>query len=641
MRLNLLAMLVILLLFLLPEEVLADGLTLTFDAHSTGGDKNSMTTYSYMKEPRIEESGHIRGLKSGSFNYFENGEEIVFAENLALDYGNATNISNSSLSHSLNLSFKGDLGISEMYGTGLFPNNRGLSAWKKIRYEKSNYLKTKDGKKIRDFRANEIWVDANVDMYTQDDGSEYSFTYGAGAKDAVIATWDSAGWSNRTGSRRLDLEHDTLMTGNFELNNVLQERMAPASDLHGDWLPCCFNSTLPTLRQPGNQWPSQVVINVLREYPFQPQMKSNCTNETSCTNLSTKDGEICKEGFTECPEGGCPGFECIKTFNEEEYESVPESEIGKRLNGIQSIYGYSSPSIAPEIVVYQVSVTNIGKNPLSNVTLKGTLPGNAISNLSYVLASDSTPSEIAPEWDSTQKSFTYKIDSLNRNSRRIIYLATSMGDGTVQDDAKFSAIGYSNDGSAIEDEASWLPADEIAIDIGYENALEKLRPRLTQGETQQDTYVPEIQDVTVEVNDTNFIYIANISNKNQQNLPIEQVTLAVILPIDADPVLSYEVDGEQVNLTNVKDLRESHETSLSFEWSKIDANETKEIHISIPLNMGLFDRDMFELIVEYTREKSKFKPRYKAGDKDQIVENEEDTKNLLHEAEMQLNSTGS
>ena len=38
------------------------------------GKNATATTYSYLKEPRIEENGFARGLKSGSFNYLENGE---------------------------------------------------------------------------------------------------------------------------------------------------------------------------------------------------------------------------------------------------------------------------------------------------------------------------------------------------------------------------------------------------------------------------------------------------------------------------------------------------------------------------------------------------------------------------------------
>jgi len=37
------------------------------------GKNATATTYSYLNEPRIEENGFARGLKSGSFNYLENG----------------------------------------------------------------------------------------------------------------------------------------------------------------------------------------------------------------------------------------------------------------------------------------------------------------------------------------------------------------------------------------------------------------------------------------------------------------------------------------------------------------------------------------------------------------------------------------
>ena len=45
------------------------------------GKNATATTYSYLKEPRIEENGFARGIKSGSFNYLENGN-INLEENI-------------------------------------------------------------------------------------------------------------------------------------------------------------------------------------------------------------------------------------------------------------------------------------------------------------------------------------------------------------------------------------------------------------------------------------------------------------------------------------------------------------------------------------------------------------------------------
>jgi len=643
------------LLFLLQEEAFSGVMVLNFDAKATGGDGNSISTYSYLKEPRIQESSYTRGLKSGSFNYFENGEEIDFREILALDYGNGTKISNSTLSHYLNLSFKGDLGISEIYGSGLFPNNRGLSAWKKIRYEKSNYLKTKDGNKIRDFKADQIWVEANVDMYTHDDGSEYSFTYGAGAKDAVIATHDSAGWSNRTGSRRIDLEHETLMTGNFELNNVFQERMAPASDLFGDWLPCCYNSTIPSLRQPNNPWPSNVVINTLREYPFEPKIET-CSNKTNITifkeecgdwlqnnttkqwektcklNSSTIEQQTCKT----CKGGDCPGFECIKTFNEEIDEEVPESVIGEKLIGIQAIYSYDRPESAPDIVVYEVSVINIGKSPLSNLTLEGKLPNDAASNKSFTVDSTWKITDITPEWDSTLRSFTYKLDSMNRDQKRTIYLATSMKKEINPDDAEFSAIGYSSDGSVVvKDEASRVPDDGYTIPTAYRLALSNVDQK-----NEVDPFKPAIQDVHIPINGTHILYIAAIENDDPLNLPIEDVILKVELPNNTTPLLSYEFEEEMEAPQAIKQIK-SGESLLEFSLGSIYSKKTKEIHILIKNDTKVktdtdFDRYAVNITVEGKSRDKDFIVTSSEEGKDQYVVKNEEKIDLMKKAETKI-----
>jgi len=87
------------------------------------GKNATATTYSYLNEPRIEENGFARGLKSGSFNYLENGN-INLEENIEYYYVNGTNITNSTVNHDLTVKFEGDRGISEFFGRGYFANNR-------------------------------------------------------------------------------------------------------------------------------------------------------------------------------------------------------------------------------------------------------------------------------------------------------------------------------------------------------------------------------------------------------------------------------------------------------------------------------------------------------------------------------------
>ncbi len=618
----------ILLIFLISVEVVAGGLRLDFIAKSTGNDKdNSMSTYSYIKEPRIEETGHTRGLKSGSFNYFKDGSKIDFYETLMLDYGNATNISNSSLSHTLNLTFEGGLGISEMYGSGLYPNNRGLAAWKKIRYETSNYLKTKDGEKIRDFKANKFWVNSAANMYTRDDESVYSFDYQASAEDAVLETRDYAGWSNRTGSRRIDVEHSTMMTGDFDVTNIFQETMFPGPDVLGDWLPCCFNSTIPSLRQPENPWPSQVIISTLKEYPFQPKIackggfKEECgdwqQNETTkewektcklnpsaigqsttegfkeecgeweqnkitkewektCKlNPSAIEGQICKDGYKDCPESGCPGFECIKTFNDDQYDYAPEVEVfGKKINAIQAIYSYGKLPENDSILLYPVSVRNIGINTLNDVTLKGILTGDFKPICIYVNSSNG-PINLTQEieWDATRTSFIYNIGDLTRSAGRKIYLLAAITGNADPDEAKFSASGNTTEDLIVKDEASWLPIDPI--ELGYAHKAIKL-PDLWENVN------PIMLDKgQVQVNNTSWIFDLSITNENKSSL-LEDVNLVLNLSaLATTPELAYEVVDGRFNRL----IKPLNEKILELELQNVDPSKTNEIQIVISENI--------------------------------------------------------
>ena len=128
------------------------------------GKNATSTTYSYLKEPRTEETGYTRGLKSGSFNYLENGT-INLREEIGYDHGNGTIISNSTVDHSLTVEFEGERGISEFFGRGYFGNNRWISAWKKIRYEESPSMKINNTPMVPR-PSNSIRVDASVVMNT-------------------------------------------------------------------------------------------------------------------------------------------------------------------------------------------------------------------------------------------------------------------------------------------------------------------------------------------------------------------------------------------------------------------------------------------------------------------------------------------
>jgi hypothetical protein len=181
-----------------------------FDFQCKGTD-GTLTSYSYLREPRLTEDGYTRGLETGSFNYLENGKQIDFKEHISYNYGNGTKIANSTVRHKLNITFDGgELGrsISKFYGNGFFPNNRAISAFKEIRYEdlrkydnfsptniKRSY-KTSLGKS---YNASKINVDTDLSMNSAPSGW-YDLEYTAWVEDAVAETRDRSGWTNRTGS---------------------------------------------------------------------------------------------------------------------------------------------------------------------------------------------------------------------------------------------------------------------------------------------------------------------------------------------------------------------------------------------------------------------------------------------------------
>lgn len=249
-------------LFIMPSQSI---MQFTYECE---GKNATATTYSYLKEPRIEETGFARGLKSGSFNYLENGD-INLKENIDYYYGNGTNITNSTVKHALVVDFKGDRGISEFFGRGYFANNRWISAWKKIRYEESKNMKV-NGWSMVPRPSNSIKVDASVFMNSSENASStYIFDYYAEIGNGAIETDDAAGWTNRSGPRKYDWQYQTRTVGkDLKITNDLveSEGLITAGGPEGDWLPCCYSGTVPTITTRHDVdyvWPSDVVIATL------------------------------------------------------------------------------------------------------------------------------------------------------------------------------------------------------------------------------------------------------------------------------------------------------------------------------------------------------------------------------------------
>jgi hypothetical protein len=283
----------ILIFFLILSMLIIPGyseMRFRFEGH---GEESVMTTYTNLVESRIEETGMSRGLKAGSFNYLDasdTGGTIDVKENMNYFYGNRTiNNSGSWVSHTLALDFKGKRGISEYYARGFYNNNRYLSAWKKIRYEDTRSLKRPD---YPTYNSSAIHVKATSLMDTE--VGSYNMAYHASVMDGVIQTHDAAGWTNLTGARKVEWEHETLSRGKLlKVTNELSEYNLTTAAGGYDWLPCFYSGTIPTIE--GEDWPTQRMVKVLQADTLLPAFKMQrdyyfsspfCIIE-KCSNTST------------------------------------------------------------------------------------------------------------------------------------------------------------------------------------------------------------------------------------------------------------------------------------------------------------------------------------------------------------------
>jgi len=363
-----------------------------------------MTSYSYVKEPSLQESGYTRGLKTGSFNYLAEGK-INFNENITYSCGNGSAEGNSSVKHELDLEFNGTKGISEFYGKGFFKNNRAISAWKKIRYDDLTYNFSKStGKEYniinlssvyrrksdvssfayseegnpnnrddgsyklgRSYNSTEIKVDAIVTMDTtpRRRGGPYAFTYNASVKDGIIEAKDATGWTNKTGSRRIDMESDLLLRGNISIVNVLKDTsvLIPAAGSKGDWLPCCFDGTHPEIEVQSSGWPNEGTYATLKP---DKELPDGC-NETNNTE--------------------CKGYECVFTYQEGQVatniltDDEPEPEEQEPIEALtfaEHMYQVTGNNTVGgknvTYVTYLITVENLGDISVEDVFVNDTLP---------------------------------------------------------------------------------------------------------------------------------------------------------------------------------------------------------------------------------------------------------------------------
>lgn len=374
-------------------------------SYECDGTDATATTYSYLKEPRIAESDYSIGLKSGSFNYLENGNMSI-KENIDYFYGNGTNISNSTVNHELEVDFKGERGISEFFGRGFFNNNRWISAWKKIRYESSPTMKV-GGWSLVSLPSNYIKVSASAKMDSSINASYYALNYDANIKNGVIETKDAIGWTNRTGSRKIDWEHETRTTGSdihivndlYDAEDIITE-IGPG----GDWLPCCFKGTIPVIEQLDEIWPSGVMIDTLNadtKYPTKKLTENQIvTTQLANVGLASNQFKIAYVkpslrigSITSIPEAR------IRVAGPSPQSAVLYAKPGLKIGSIASIPNLQV--ISPEIPSKSKDLYYVKKNlKLGMVTafpdVQLELSDNSTGNISYKtppILEDSKPCE--------------------------------------------------------------------------------------------------------------------------------------------------------------------------------------------------------------------------------------------------------
>ncbi len=406
---------ILLIVLLLCTAAKATTIESTFSCQSP---KNgTMTSYSYLKDPELQHSSYSRGYKTGSLNYLVDGN-ISFYDNI---YYVPVPNNDSSVDHIQRVEFYGEKGISEFYAKGFFPNNRAISAWKKIRYDDLNYSiysdtinlsrssrfvgrgdpKVNGSYKLEEsYKSTYIKVDAEASMGPNSDSKGYRFIYDASVMDGVVEIRDATGWSNETGSRRVDWERDVLMKGDFNITNTLigEGLFITAGGLYedGDWLSCCIGGTPPIILDENDSdpgWPNTGTYATLKPDQILPQTSKtpspgctqNCSQEClisllkitqdciaecsrnctqsdaenctqACINMCKLDDsttrnilEICIDNCTEekcygidCDENHCPNFECILTYPKA-FGYLDESIDGK-----EDLYGNGIISIPTE-----------------------------------------------------------------------------------------------------------------------------------------------------------------------------------------------------------------------------------------------------------------------------------------------------
>lgn len=350
-------------LILLCATASAMSFTCEFECQSNDN-KSTMMHYTYLKEPRLAESGYTLGYKAGSLNYLEEGS-INFNDTFSYNDGQNVSSGRSSLDHEQNVDFNGKKGISEFYAKGFYPSNRAISAWKKIRYDDLSYnfslytaksydvislgginkprytiqyLKTDEkiynSDRIEgEYNLGNSYKSSNIAMHAKvvtGEPKDFAFKYNAEVENGVVETWDATGWTNETGARRIDWEQTALMRGNINVTNNLESYglFVPGAGESSDWIPCCFSGSCPPIdnvtntEKAGVLAPSKILPS--RELN-QSGTITESKNGASRYSINSERFNSSQRGFTNITcedgtcDGTCPGFECINTYAADEF----------------------------------------------------------------------------------------------------------------------------------------------------------------------------------------------------------------------------------------------------------------------------------------------------------------------------------
>lgn len=258
---------------LFSSPVLATKIDSTFSCSNTNGET---TVYSYLKSPGLQESGYKAGLMTGTFNYYK-GDKAELTDKLIYYDGKVDGAHpanplinhNATVTHILNVNFSGDQntskGISEFIAKGFYTDNRAVSAAKKFWFNTPNNTLLKH--KFTQYPTNKIHVETTSYMSLE---GIYDLDYSANAENAYFVFDDAAGFSNKTGARRIDWEQEGLLKGKqIELTNNLHAISAFKSRAGGeDWLPCTCLSVDPLNPPDLGIWPSPEAFAVLEDIPI-------------------------------------------------------------------------------------------------------------------------------------------------------------------------------------------------------------------------------------------------------------------------------------------------------------------------------------------------------------------------------------